>query len=46
MAGERQTQKYRETYVKAILAQEIGWFDECGANTLATKVAGIFNIYI
>ena len=41
MAGERQTQKFRETYVKAILAQEIGWFDECGANSLATRVADL-----
>jgi ATP-binding cassette subfamily B (MDR/TAP) protein 1 len=41
MTGERQTQKYRETYVKAILSQEIGWFDECGANTLATQAADL-----
>lgn len=37
--GERQTQKLRERYVNAILSQEIGWFDNCGANELAAKVA-------
>jgi ATP-binding cassette subfamily B (MDR/TAP) protein 1 len=37
--GERQTQKFRENYVKAILSQEIGWFDINGANELSTKVA-------
>jgi ATP-binding cassette subfamily B (MDR/TAP) protein 1 len=37
--GERQTQKFREKYVNAILSQEIGWFDTCGAAELATRVA-------
>jgi ABC-type multidrug transport system fused ATPase/permease subunit len=37
--GERQTQRFRENYVKAILSQEIGWFDTSGANELSTKVA-------
>jgi ATP-binding cassette subfamily B (MDR/TAP) protein 1 len=37
--GERQTQKFRERYVNAILSQEIGWFDTCGAAELATRVA-------
>lgn len=39
VAGERQTQKLREKYVRAILSQEIGWFDTIGASELATKVA-------
>lgn len=39
MTGERQTQKFREKYVNAILSQEIGWFDNCGANELSTRVA-------
>jgi ATP-binding cassette subfamily B (MDR/TAP) protein 1 len=26
-------------YVRAILKQEIGWFDTCGAGELSTKVA-------
>jgi hypothetical protein len=38
-SGERQAQKLREMYVKAILSQEIGWFDTCAANELGTKVA-------
>ena len=38
-SGERQTQKFRERYVKAILSQEIGWFDTVGASELSTKVA-------
>jgi ATP-binding cassette subfamily B (MDR/TAP) protein 1 len=38
-AGARMTQKFRENYVRAILAQEIGWFDTVGANELSTKVA-------
>jgi ATP-binding cassette subfamily B (MDR/TAP) protein 1 len=37
-AGERQAQKFREQYVNAILAQEVGWFDTCGAGELSTKV--------
>eukprot|EP01034_Spumella_vulgaris_P034639 gene34639-42727_t len=39
--GERQTQKFRERYVNAILSQEIGWFDSCGAGELSTRVAEI-----
>jgi len=37
-AGERQAQRLRERYVNAILRQEIGWFDVCGAGGLSTKV--------
>lgn len=37
--GERQTQRFRERYVNAILSQEIGWFDTCGAGELSTRVA-------
>lgn len=39
--GERQAQRYRELYVDAILSQEVGWFDQCGANGLATQVANL-----
>jgi ATP-binding cassette subfamily B (MDR/TAP) protein 1 len=39
VTGERQTQKLRAKYVRAILSQEVGWFDTCGAGQLATKVA-------
>eukprot|EP01032_Pedospumella_encystans_P033036 gene33036-37319_t len=41
LSGERQTQKFRERYVNAILAQEIGWFDDCGAGELSTRVAEV-----
>jgi ATP-binding cassette, subfamily B (MDR/TAP), member 1 len=37
--GERQTQRFRERYVNAVLSQEIGWFDTCGAAELSTKLA-------
>eukprot|EP01035_Chromulina_nebulosa_P018834 gene18834-24615_t len=41
IAGERQTQKLRELYVRAILSQEIGWFDTVGAGELSTRTADI-----
>ena len=41
ISGERQSRKYRDAYVKAILSQEIGWFDQCGASELATRVADL-----
>ena len=40
-SGERQAHKHREKYVKAILSQEIGWFDTIGAGELSTKVADL-----
>ena len=39
LVGERQTQRFRMKYVRAILSQEIGWFDTTGAAQLPTKVA-------
>ena len=39
--GERQTQKFRERYVNALLSQEIGWFDTIGAGQLSTRVAEV-----
>eukprot|EP01039_Chlorochromonas_danica_P005641 gene5641-6223_t len=39
--GERQTQRFRERYVNALLSQEIGWFDTIGAGQLNTKVSDI-----
>jgi len=44
-AGERQTQRFREKYVRSILSQEIGWFDTCGASELSTKVADLTGIH-
>jgi len=39
--GERQTQKLRERYVKAILKQEIGWFDSSNPSQLSSKLADL-----
>ena len=39
--GERQTQRLRLRYVRAILSQEIGWFDVSGSGQLSTKVADL-----
>jgi ATP-binding cassette subfamily B (MDR/TAP) protein 1 len=41
IAGERQTKKFRMRYVKAILSQEIGWFDSRGSSELSTDVADL-----
>jgi ABC-type multidrug transport system fused ATPase/permease subunit len=38
-SGEKQTQKIREKYIKAILKQEIGWFDTNNPSELSTRVA-------
>ncbi len=40
-AGERMSTKWREAYVRAILSQEIGWFDTIGASELTTRVADL-----
>jgi ABC-type multidrug transport system fused ATPase/permease subunit len=37
--GERVTQRYREEYARAVLAQEVGWFDTAGRGGLATRVS-------
>lgn len=39
VTGERQVQKIRNKYIRAILSQEIGWFDTCGAAELSTRCA-------
>lgn len=39
LTGDRQVQKLCSKYVRAILSQEIGWFDTCGAGELSTRVA-------
>jgi ATP-binding cassette subfamily B (MDR/TAP) protein 1 len=41
LTGERQAQRFRELYVKAVLSQEIGWFDAVGANQLSTRLADL-----
>jgi ATP-binding cassette subfamily B (MDR/TAP) protein 1 len=32
LSGERQTDRIRRSYLRAVLRQEIGWFDKEGAN--------------
>ncbi|KAL4464298.1 hypothetical protein ABPG72_011343 [Tetrahymena utriculariae] len=39
ISGERQSIKFRQEYFKAIINQEIGWFDQINANELASKIA-------
>lgn len=39
ITGERQAIRFRKEYFKAIINQEIGWFDQINPNELATKVA-------
>lgn len=38
IVGERQSYRIRHRYTKAILSQEIGWFDTCGVNELSSRV--------
>jgi len=45
LAGERQSQKLKELYVRAILRQDIGWFDLNSPSELSTRVnMAIFEI--
>eukprot|EP01133_Synstelium_polycarpum_P008407 gene8407-9888_t len=39
MAGERQAIRCRKAYLKAIIKQEIGWFDITKSSELATRIA-------
>jgi len=39
ISGERQAVLYRKKYFRAIIHQEIGWFDTINPNELASKVA-------
>jgi ATP-binding cassette subfamily B (MDR/TAP) protein 1 len=39
ISGERQSIIYRKKYFKALLEQEIGWFDQINPNELSSKVA-------
>lgn len=36
---ERQTHKMKKAFFKAILRQEIGWFDKHGSGELTTRLA-------
>ncbi|KAK9711625.1 hypothetical protein K7432_007714 [Basidiobolus ranarum] len=37
-AGERQTRKIRESYLAAVLRQDIAWFDKLGAGEVTTRI--------
>ncbi|KAK9719748.1 hypothetical protein K7432_004602, partial [Basidiobolus ranarum] len=37
-AGERQTRKIRESYLAAVLRQDIAWFDKLGAGEITTRI--------
>jgi ATP-binding cassette subfamily B (MDR/TAP) protein 1 len=41
VSGERQSERFKTQYVQAILSQEVGWFDTCGAGELSTRVADL-----
>jgi ATP-binding cassette subfamily B (MDR/TAP) protein 1 len=37
-AGERQTGRLQDKYIRAVLAQDISWFDNVGGRKLGTEV--------
>ncbi|KAL4426347.1 hypothetical protein ABPG74_006285 [Tetrahymena malaccensis] len=39
ITGERQSIQFRKHYFKAIINQEIGWFDQVNPNELSSKIA-------
>eukprot|EP01133_Synstelium_polycarpum_P018363 gene18363-21975_t len=39
MSGERQAERCRKAYLRAIIKQEIGWFDITKSSELATRIA-------
>ncbi|KAK9762520.1 hypothetical protein K7432_011664 [Basidiobolus ranarum] len=43
-AGERQTRKIRESYLAAVLRQEIAWFDKFGAGEITTRITSDTNL--
>ena len=40
VSGERQAIRFREEYFRALLRQEIGWFDRINPSELTSKIAG------
>ncbi|EAS02072.1 multidrug resistance protein-like transporter family ABC domain protein (macronuclear) [Tetrahymena thermophila SB210] len=44
IAGEKQSIRYRIQYFKAILRQEVGWFDLINLNELTSKIASETNL--
>lgn len=42
--GERMTQKIREAYLRAILRQNVAFFDNVGAGEVATRITADMNL--
>jgi ABC-type multidrug transport system fused ATPase/permease subunit len=40
LAGERQVHRIRKHYMRAVLRQEVGWFDKEGANEIFSRISG------
>jgi ABC-type multidrug transport system fused ATPase/permease subunit len=40
LAGERQTHRIRRHYMRAVLRQEVSWFDREGANEIYSRISG------
>jgi len=40
IAGENQAKRYRESYFKAIVRQDIGWFDSIPTGELTSRMSG------
>lgn len=40
VTGERQMKRLREAYMKAVLRQEIAWFDTIGIGQIVTRISG------
>jgi ATP-binding cassette subfamily B (MDR/TAP) protein 1 len=40
-AGERRSQRLQDKYLRAILSQEISWFDKIGGHELGSKVRDV-----
>lgn len=42
--GERITQKLRESYLRAILRQNVAFFDQIGSGEVATRISSDMNL--
>ena len=40
LSGERQAARMRRAYVRAVLRQEVSWFDREGANEVYSRISG------
>ena len=44
ISGENQSKRIRELYLKAILRQDVGWFDKTSTGELVTRINGDTNV--